>query len=260
MQEMERITIERECERISIAYARHVDFRDYDAFVELFAEDCRLDVGGLVEGKEALRGWLARRPENLRSRHVFTNISIHVIVAAVLVAWPGPALPEAVRAVAAAVLALVGLGALIWLLRSLDAQRRHIRWIDETLLEREAHLESILDTVLDATVVIDTTGKILSFNASAVRQFGYPPEEVIGSNVRVRSQPDTTSNAIDTVSFAILPLARPVTDKEGWTAVQLDTQRVGYISAAYVRSPIDYRAIFRFENRRWQLVTLVAGD
>ena len=83
---------------------------------------------------------------------------------------------------------------------------------------------------------------------------------VIGSNVRVRSQPDTTSNAIDTVSFAILPLARPVTDKEGWTAVQLDTQRVGYISAAYVRSPIDYRAIFRFENRRWQLVTLVAGD
>ena len=79
MQEMERIAIERECERISIAYARHVDFRDYDAFVDLFSEDCRLDVGGLVEGRAALQGWLARRPENLRSRHVFTNISIDVI-------------------------------------------------------------------------------------------------------------------------------------------------------------------------------------
>ena len=108
-----------------------------------------------------------------------------LIVAAVLVAWPGPALPEAVRAVIAAVLALVGLGALIWLLRSLDAQRRHNPRIDATLREREAPRESILDTVLDATVVIDTTGKILSFNASAVRQFGYPPEEVIGSNVRM---------------------------------------------------------------------------
>jgi len=83
---------------------------------------------------------------------------------------------------------------------------------------------------------------------------------VIGSSVRVRSQPDTTSGAIDTVSFAILPVARQATDKEGWTAVQIDRQRVGYISSAYVRSPIDYRAIFRIENRRWQLVTLVAGD
>jgi len=42
--------------------------------------------------------------------------------------------------------------------------------------------------------------------------------------------------------------------------VQIDRQRVGHISSAYVRSPIDYRAIFRIENRRWQLVTLVAGD
>ena len=40
----------------------------------------------------------------------------------------------------------------------------------------------------------------------------------------------------------------------------LEALSAGYISSAYVRSPIDYRAIFRFENRRWQLVTLVAGD
>jgi len=79
MQELERIAIERACERLSIAYARHVDFRDYDAFVELFSEDCRLEVGGLVEGREALRPWLARRPDDLRSRHVFTNIHVDVI-------------------------------------------------------------------------------------------------------------------------------------------------------------------------------------
>jgi hypothetical protein len=82
---------------------------------------------------------------------------------------------------------------------------------------------------------------------------------VIGSSVRVRSQPETTSSPIDTVSFAILPVPREGTDKEGWTAVRID-EKVGYISSAYVRSPIDYRAIFRVEDGRWRLVTFVAGD
>jgi two-component system sensor kinase FixL len=50
---------------------------------------------------------------------------------------------------------------------------------------REAHLESILDTVLDATIVSKKDGTIISFNAAAVRQFGYTPEEVIGENLRM---------------------------------------------------------------------------
>ncbi len=83
---------------------------------------------------------------------------------------------------------------------------------------------------------------------------------VIGANVRIRSQPDPAAGAPDTVSFAILPTARQSTEKEGWTAVQIDTARVGYISSAYVRSPVDYRAIFSFADRRWRLVTFVAGD
>ncbi|KQX38158.1 PAS domain-containing sensor histidine kinase [Devosia sp. Root436] len=51
------------------------------------------------------------------------------------------------------------------------------------LHRREAHLQSILDTVPDATIVIETDGTIVSFNAAAVRQFGYRPEEVVGRNV-----------------------------------------------------------------------------
>jgi two-component system sensor kinase FixL len=54
-----------------------------------------------------------------------------------------------------------------------------------TLEEREAHLSSILETVLDATVVIDKEGTIVSFNAAAVRQFGYSTAEVLGQNVRI---------------------------------------------------------------------------
>ncbi len=51
------------------------------------------------------------------------------------------------------------------------------------LQRREAHLQSILDTVPDATVVIEADGAIRTFNRAAVRQFGYQPEDVIGKNV-----------------------------------------------------------------------------
>ena len=72
----DRDEIERDCQRLSIAYARAIDFRDYDAFVELFAEDAVLDAGALLEGKAAIRESLQKRPDELRSRHVLTNIFI----------------------------------------------------------------------------------------------------------------------------------------------------------------------------------------
>jgi two-component system, LuxR family, sensor kinase FixL len=48
---------------------------------------------------------------------------------------------------------------------------------------REANVQSILDTVPDAMVVIDVRGIIRSFSAAASRQFGYRLDEVIGKNV-----------------------------------------------------------------------------
>ena len=51
------------------------------------------------------------------------------------------------------------------------------------LQAREAHLQSILDTVHDAMIVIDERGTIQSFSAAAERQFGWTPAEVIGRNV-----------------------------------------------------------------------------
>ena len=42
------------------------------------------------------------------------------------------------------------------------------------LMEREAHLRSVLDTIPDAMIVIDGEGIIRSFSAAAERQFGYP--------------------------------------------------------------------------------------
>lgn len=63
-------------------------------------------------------------------------------------------------------------------------------WIGERLrrarilaLTREAHLQSIIDIVPEATIVIDGRGIIQSFSATAERMFGYAAAEAIGNNV-----------------------------------------------------------------------------
>ncbi len=53
------------------------------------------------------------------------------------------------------------------------------------LVEREAHLRSILDTVPDAMIVIDERGVVRSFSAAAERMFGYDAAEVCGQNVNM---------------------------------------------------------------------------
>ncbi len=78
VEQIERI--ERACERLSIAYARAVDFRDYDTFASLFSHDGVLDIGQpITGGPTAILRSVSKRPDELRSRHVLTNIFIDVL-------------------------------------------------------------------------------------------------------------------------------------------------------------------------------------
>jgi two-component system sensor kinase FixL len=87
--------------------------------------------------------------------------------------------PEIVEA---AVFVLVG-GGISLLGQQLCRTRQHDRRLAQDLRAREAHLRSVLDTVPDATVVIDDKGVMQSFNAAAERLFGYPETGVVGRNV-----------------------------------------------------------------------------
>lgn len=80
------------------------------------------------------------------------------------------------------IFAIVGAG-IVWLGGSFHLAQQKERETRAVLQRREAHLESILNTVPDATVVIETDGTIVTFNAAAVRQFGYGPDEAVGRNV-----------------------------------------------------------------------------
>ncbi|PPQ40134.1 PAS domain-containing sensor histidine kinase [Rhodopila globiformis] len=65
------------------------------------------------------------------------------------------------------------------------------------LQEREAHLRSVLETVPDAMIFIDSRGIMRSFSATAERLFGFTAAEAIGQNVSIlmpspyREQHDT---------------------------------------------------------------------
>ena len=64
------------------------------------------------------------------------------------------------------------------------------------LARREAHLQSILDTVPDAMIVIDESGLIRDFSPAAERMFGWHAAEVAGENVKVL-MPDPYRSAHD---------------------------------------------------------------
>src|SRR6187549_1536714 len=54
---------------------------------------------------------------------------------------------------------------------------------------REAQLQAILDTAVEAILTIDERGTVESFNLAAVRMFGFQPSEVLGRNVSMLMPP-----------------------------------------------------------------------
>ncbi len=67
----------------------------------------------------------------------------------------------------------------------LHRSRRRANMLARDARAREAHLQSILDTVPEAMIVIDEYGIMQSFSSAAERLFGYTPAEALGQNVKV---------------------------------------------------------------------------
>ncbi len=80
--------------------------------------------------------------------------------------------------------ALLGVG-IAWFGERLRHARTEATASTQNALAREAHLQSILDTVPDAMIVIDERGIMQSFSSAAERLFGYTTAEMIGKNVKI---------------------------------------------------------------------------
>jgi two-component system sensor kinase FixL len=75
--------------------------------------------------------------------------------------------------------------AIAWGGEQLQGSRIRAAVSARSALAREAHLQSILDTIPEAMIVIDERGIIQSFSTAAERLFAYIPSEVIGKNIKM---------------------------------------------------------------------------
>jgi len=97
---------------------------------------------------------------------------------------------------------------------------------ERALRSSEARLRSVVDSAVDAIIVIDARGRVESFNPAAERLFGYLAGEVIGQNVNVlmpapyRGEHDGyLSHYLETGAQRVIGIGREVTGlkKDGST-------------------------------------------
>jgi two-component system sensor kinase FixL len=76
---------------------------------------------------------------------------------------------------------MIGARRMIGVVLDIDERKR----TEDALRSHKQHLQSILDTVPDAMIVIDEEAIIGSFSAAAERLFGHTAEEAIGRNISI---------------------------------------------------------------------------
>ena len=88
---------------------------------------------------------------------------------------------------------------------------------------------------------------------------------VVGENLRVRKEPKLDSQVIGTLSFDVVKVSdwtpkQSGGSKQEWISVTQADNVKGYVAKEFIRSPVDYRAIFQKKDGNWQLAAFVSGD
>ncbi|MBX3292224.1 MAG: SH3 domain-containing protein [Acidobacteria bacterium] len=93
---------------------------------------------------------------------------------------------------------------------------------------------------------------------------------IFGFDVNLRERPSTDSRVLGQLSYNVVRVdtSKSVTRKAGgrelggftWYYVETLGGKKGYVSADYVRSPIDLRAGFERKRGAWRMTYFIAGD
>jgi hypothetical protein len=90
---------------------------------------------------------------------------------------------------------------------------------------------------------------------------------IFGNNVRLRANPNLSSNTITKLSYNIVKIdfENSVQDSKSdgrftWYKIETLGGLKGFVSADYVRSPIAYRACFEKKKGVWKMTAFIAGD
>jgi len=102
------------------------------------------------------------------------------------------------------------------------------------------------------------------FNGFPEKFDAFEHSAIIDDNVRVRKEPNAQGAVIRTLSFDVVKLGQEKAPAYGnsrqWVPVVLADGQKGYVAAEFIRSGIDYRAIFEKKNGKWMMTAFIAGD
>ncbi|TJY39574.1 SH3 domain-containing protein [Cohnella pontilimi] len=79
----------------------------------------------------------------------------------------------------------------------------------------------------------------------------------VEKDVKVYADRSESSQVLDVLDYTVVKMEY---EEGGWTPVITPSGYGGYVKQGQVRSPIDYRVIFNFQDDNWKIITFVAGD
>lgn len=106
-----------------------------------------------------------------------------------------------------------------------------------------------------------------SFNAFPDDLDVFEYQMIFGNNVNLRAKPDLSAKVVTQLSYNIVKVDYEKSVSEGseeplykWLKITTLGGKTGFVSAEFVRSPIDFRAIFEKIKGKWMMTAFVAGD
>ena len=99
----------------------------------------------------------------------------------------------------------------------------------------------------------------------------YMQKAIVGTEVRIRDRPGLGGTVLGSLNYEIvetLPINpdEPVVEESiggethSWEKVKTSRGIIGYVYGKFLKSPLDFRAFFTFQQDKWMLTTFVAGD
>jgi hypothetical protein len=85
-------------------------------------------------------------------------------------------------------------------------------------------------------------------------------QAVVGTDVRIRSAPSAAAPVLGRLDFAIVALHGATRPGQTWTRIDHPGHAAAWVDSRFLRSPLDYRAIFTRLDGRWQMTAFLAGD
>lgn len=99
----------------------------------------------------------------------------------------------------------------------------------------------------------------------------YMQKAIVGTEVRIRDRPGLGSTVLGSLNYEVvetLPLNPDDSlveetiggETHSWEKVKTSRGIIGYVYGKFLKSPLDFRAFFTFQQDKWILTTFVAGD